>query len=55
MGHQGGQAIVGEMEKGMGGINGDGRGPDFVLQNCTLETYIRLLINVTLINSIKRK
>ena len=56
---------VGEVEEGKRGINGDGRRFDFggsehtvqyiddVLENCTPETFIILLIKVTPINSTK--
>ena len=51
---------------GLGGTEGDGRRFNLdgehtmqytndVLENCTLETYMILLINVTPINSIKKQ
>ena len=54
----------GEVEEGIGGINGDGKVLDLagehtiqfidnVLQNCRPETYIILLTNIIPINSIK--
>ena len=54
------------VKEGLGGTEGDGRRINLdgehtmqytndVLENCTLETYMILLINVTPINSIKKQ
>ena len=57
-----GKKGVGGGRRGYRGINSDGRGvehtihyTDHVLQNCTPETHIILLTNVTPINSVKKK